>query len=177
MGPGLKALLIIGGGIAFLATQILYGKLSDRYGREPIMVLGATGLLGLLLAIGFGLLQAGPGADRDALTASVLSLWPVLVLFALLAVAFPPAGLAALADVGQEGKKSITMSLYTLVLAAGMIIGPPTAGLAQDRFGPWGVLLFFTILATFTLTIVAGRYIAGRLQPPEEPPRGPASEA
>lgn len=159
---GMQALLILFGGALFFASQMFFGRVSDRYGREPVMVVGGAGLLGLLLTIGFGLLQAEGGTRAEAM-AAVTALWPLLGLFALMFLAFPPAGLAALADEGQEGKKGITMSLYTLVLTAGFIIGPPLTGLAQDLYGVWGVLLLFLVLATVVLAILAARYVGGRL--------------
>lgn len=162
---GLQALFILISGVVFLVSQVVFGKASDKYGREPVMVLGAAGLLGLLLTIGFGLLQA-ESAERAIATAAVTGLWPLLLLFGIMFLAFPPAGLAALADEGQAGKKGITMSLYTLVLTLGFVIGPITTGLAQDLYGVWGVLLFFLVLASLVLAIVSARFVSARAAPP-----------
>ncbi|HWG91931.1 MAG TPA: MFS transporter [Candidatus Thermoplasmatota archaeon] len=185
LATGLRAVLILFVGSVFLVSQIFFGKLSDKYGREPLMILGTTGFLGFLLTVGYGFLQSPTDTYTD-LTASVSALWPALFVFAVMVLAFPPAALAALADAGQEGRKATTMSLYTLVLAGGLIIGPPVAGAVQDAFGYWGVLLFFIVLAALMLAIVAGRYVESRLthraarptgSPSSPRPEAPAAEA
>lgn len=50
---GLELGLILGGGGAiFLVTQVIYGHLSDKYGRTRIMIIGTAGIVGIMLTVG-----------------------------------------------------------------------------------------------------------------------------
>lgn len=50
--PRLVAAAIFGAGIGLISTQVFYGKLSDKYGRLPIMFVGTIGFVGIMVVIG-----------------------------------------------------------------------------------------------------------------------------
>ncbi len=45
-------ILLGGGGTIFLITQVIYGHLSDKYGRTKIMGVGTIGIVGIMLTVG-----------------------------------------------------------------------------------------------------------------------------
>lgn len=58
-------LLLGGGGGVFLVTQVIYGHLSDKYGRTRIMAVGTIGIVGIMLTVGTVFLGA-PAAVAPA---------------------------------------------------------------------------------------------------------------
>lgn len=145
----------LGVGVLVLATQVAYGRLSDRFGRTPIMLIGGVGFFGLASAIGLAVL-AVPEGGRE-LTSLLLAWWPVHLLFLVMALAFGPSALASLADLSHDRRAGLTMGVYTMVVAAGMILGPPIAGLLADRAGAGGIALVFLGAATLILALVGLR--------------------
>ena len=57
-GFQLTGLLLLGGGI-ILVTFVVFGYLSDRFGRIPVMAVGAVGMVCLMFTV--GLLVRTPG--------------------------------------------------------------------------------------------------------------------
>jgi MFS family permease len=118
--------LVFGGAVLVLAvTQPLFGYLSDKYGRDKLMMLGLLSIIGLFYTA-ITILR-----DR-------LDLWmgaPFLVVFALGSFAFPPAALASLGDLAPERSRGTTMGAYSVVISFGTIIGPLLGGYVIDRYG------------------------------------------
>lgn len=161
----LLALGVAGAGIVIISTQILYGKLSDKYGRIPILLTGAIGFAGLMAVVGiayFGM-PSNQVTVAEHLKTNLLHLWPFLGIFGLMALAFGPAALASLADVAQEKRKGITMGLYTITIAIGMALGPILTGFIYEHFGGEGVLILLLLCAVILLLIVVFRWIDSRL--------------
>ncbi|MDX1611249.1 MAG: MFS transporter [Candidatus Thermoplasmatota archaeon] len=129
-----------------LASQVGYGKLSDRYGRGPLIMLGAWGFFAFTTTVAFLALHTAEGGELRS--AAVLEAMPVfgpfLSISFLAMLAFAPAALAALADEAQKGPSGVTMSLYSLVVGLGFIIGPSLTGSVVQFTGSAGlaVLLF-----------------------------------
>ncbi|MHB8585678.1 MAG: MFS transporter [Thermoplasmatota archaeon] len=151
------AILMIGLGGVLVGAEVWYGKLSDRYGRNPLMLIGACGFAALLLLVAYASHVAGTAGALDWL----LGVWPLVGLLALLALAFPPAALAALADVAQTLPKGMTMSIYSFSIAAGFTLGPVITGIAADVAGLNGVLAFFIALSGGLLLLVLARFRSG----------------
>ena len=257
------SLAIIGIGLLLMASQIFWGRLSDRHGREAIMLVGGVGFALLMGIIMYGFFEtpdqvvthaverfdvgdvapaaftimavaapagaAGdpvpvveraeptsgppgttvriqgrglanvtqvtfggqaaeftvsedgrelttavpPGATTGPLAlvsptpptvvfANVMSHWVLLTIALFVALAFAPAGLAAIADEAKEGAQGTTMSAYSLTLSLGFIIGPPTLGVISERYGGAGMVIFFAVLAAALLGMVATRFFRER---------------
>jgi MFS transporter, DHA1 family, multidrug resistance protein len=118
--------LAFGGIVLVLAvTQPLFGALSDKYGRDKLMMLGLLSIIGLFYtAI---LMMRGR-----------ISLWtgaPFLGVFGVASFAFPPAALASLGDLAPESARGTTMGAYSVVISFGTIVGPLLGGYLLDRYG------------------------------------------
>ena len=171
LSGGATAAGILVSGIVFVAAQIFWGRLADLYGRELIMLIGATGFAALMSVIVFAYLSTrsnDPGVIFDA----VFSHPAILVTLLFVAFAFPPAGLAAIADEAKTGAEGTTMSAYSLTLSLGFIIGPPLVGFISETLGGQGMLLFFALSAAGLFALVLTRYIQVRVTK-----RGKALEA
>lgn len=98
--------------------------------------------------------------------ADVMSHWILLTVCLFVALAFAPAGLAAIADEAKEGAQGTTMSAYSLTLSLGFIIGPPMLGAISQRFGGPGMVVFYAILAAALLGMVVTRFVQARVTKP-----------
>jgi MFS family permease len=118
--------LVLGGIVLVLAvTQPLFGFLSDKYGRDKLMMLGLLSIIGLF----FTALEMLRGRVNLLVGA------PFLVIFGLGCFAFPPAALASLGDLAPERSRGTTMGAYSVVISLGTIIGPLMGGYLLDRYG------------------------------------------
>jgi MFS family permease len=118
--------LLFGGLVLILAvTQPLFGFLSDRYGRDKLMMLGLLSIIGLFYT-------------ATTIFRRRLDFWtgvPFLALFGLGSFAFPPAALASLGDLAPERSRGTTMGAYSVVISLGTVIGPLLGGYLLDRYG------------------------------------------
>lgn len=256
------ALAVLGVGGLLLVSQLFWGRLADRHGREAIMLVGGLGFAALMSVIVFSFFvspdqivtravetfdvapeaaaftimavgaprdgpgdpipvvgsttprEGGPGTPvtmrgrglsnvtrvmfnghdatydvspdgttlttvvpADATTgplelvsptppqvifADVMSHWIILTLCLFVALAFAPAGLAAIADEAKEGAQGTTMSAYSLTLSLGFIIGPPMLGTISQTYGGPGMVVFYAVLAVALLAMVMTRFVQAR---------------
>jgi MFS family permease len=148
---------IIGAGFILILTQVFYGRLSDRHGRLPIMIVGTIGFVGLMAVIGIGYSLA-PLASGEEVKNNILRFWPLLGLFGFMALAFGPSALSSLADEAQEKARGVTMAVYSIVISAGMFIGVPLVAAIFDNYGGSGVLYFMIGCAVAMLCLIIARY-------------------
>lgn len=146
------ALVIGGGGLLLLATQPSFGRLSDRFGRMRMMMVGTAGFVGVLA----GAAALAAYGARPILLAGV----GVSVLFAL---AYGPAALAALADLSVALSRATAMAIYTLVIALGMIVGLGVFSQLYSRLGNLGLDLFFAVIGVTLVVFTLVRYRDVRL--------------
>lgn len=127
LGPSpILTSLLFGGAVLVLAvTQPFFGHLSDKYGRDKLMMLGLLSVLGLFFTA-IEMLRGRLGFDFGA---------PFLVVFGIGSFAFPPAALATLGDLAPERSRGTTMGVYSVVISLGTIIGPLLGGYLLDRYG------------------------------------------
>lgn len=127
LGPSpLLTSFLIGGVVLILAfTQPFFGHLSDRYGRDRLMMLGMLSLIGLFVT-------AITVFRRHFEMTYAL---PLLVVFGVGSFAFAPAALASLGDLAPERGRGTTMGFYSVVISLGTIIGPLLGGYLLDRYG------------------------------------------
>lgn len=150
-GAGLStttlALIIGGGGLLLLATQPYFGHLSDRFGRMRLMGVGTVGFVGVL--VGAALL-ANFGPNPLLLAAVGISV--------LVALAYGPAALAALAELSESISRATTMAIYTLVISLGMIVGLVASTALFSALGNLGLDLFFGAVGILLVTLTLLRY-------------------
>jgi len=119
--------IVFGASVLVLAvTQPLFGYLSDKYGRDKLMMLGLLSIIGVFFT-------------AISIVRQRLGFWtgaPFLVIFGLGCFAFPPAALASLGDLAPERGRGMTMGAYSVVISIGTIIGPLLGGFLLDRYGP-----------------------------------------
>jgi len=149
---------IAGAGIILIVTQVFYGRLSDRYGRLPIMVVGTIGFVGVMTVIGIGYGLA-PTTSGEDVKNSIIRFWPLLGVFGFMALAFGPSALSSLADEAQEKARGVTMAVYSIVISAGMFVGVPAVAAIFDRYGGAGVLFFMIGCAGAMLCLMVARYL------------------
>lgn len=141
---------LLGGVILVLAfTQPFFGHLSDKYGRERLMMLGMLSLVGLFVSV--ILMLRGRLSFDYAL--------PFLVVFGVGSFAFAPAALATLGDFAPRTGRGTTMGMYSVVISLGTIIGPLLGGYLLDRYGISSLFyagLMIIILALALAIIIAG---------------------
>lgn len=145
------ALAILVGGSLLLASQPFYGRLSDRWGRSRVMMIGIVGFLGLLAA--GGALISIPKLPIWA----AYSCYGVLGLSALAALALGPSSLAALSDLSAKVSRATTMALYGLVIASGMAMGLVLYTFLDHELGNLGIGLFFAIVGAFLIVLTVLR--------------------
>jgi MFS family permease len=163
ISPLLLSGIIGGAGIVLISTQVIFGRLSDKYGRLPIMVVGTIGFVGVMtvIGIGYGLALTPNGEDVKN---SIIRFWPLLGLFGFMALAFGPSALSSLADEAQKTTRGVTMAVYSIVISAGMFVGVPAVAAIFDRYGGPGVLFFMIGCAIAMLLLMIARYVQLRHQ-------------
>ena len=146
--------------IGFIFFQRGYGSLSDRWGRTVVMGIGVSGIVLLLLTTAGVYLAAEDPNDASELLGIITKNPAVIGLFGLgllMAGGFAPAALAALADQAHADERGITMSLYSVAVSLGQIIGPAGAGPLIDRFGGIGTLAFLGVGGAVLVSSLAAR--------------------
>lgn len=106
-----------------------------------------------------GPLQLLSPTAAQAIFQNVMSHALLLTLFLFTALAFAPAGLAAIADEAKGGAEGTTMSAYSLTLSLGFIVGPPVVGAISEGFGGTGMVIYFAALAAGLLALVVARFV------------------
>ncbi|OEF97194.1 hypothetical protein BHF68_05770 [Desulfuribacillus alkaliarsenatis] len=137
-GGGLQlGLLIAAYGVMQLIFAPVWGSLSDRYGRKPILMVGMTGLgLGMLL---FGLSH------------SLWMLYMAQLISGALACAMFPVAMAYISDSTSEENRSGAMGKIGAAAGLGIVIGPGIGGLLATNslstpFFVAASVCFFTVL-------------------------------
>jgi MFS family permease len=151
LGPSPLLTSFLFGGVVLLmaVTQPLFGYLSDRYGRDKLMMLGILSIIGLFFTA-INILRGR------------LGFWfgvPFLALFGIGCFAFPPAALASLGDFAPKRGRGTTMGVYSLVISLGTIIGPLLGGYLLDRYGIRS--LFYSCLLILIGALALSIFIAG----------------
>lgn len=151
LGPSpLLTSFLIGGVVLILAfTQPFFGHLSDRYGRDKLMMLGMISLMGLFATV----------ITMFRRRLDLLYVAPFLVVFGVGSFAFAPAALASLGDLAPERGRGTTMGIYSVVISLGTIIGPLLGGYLLDHYGLSSLFyagLVILIAALSVAIIIAG---------------------
>lgn len=153
---------ILAVGVLLMASQLFWGRLADRYGREAIMLTGGVGFAALMGVIVYAFFDTGSN-DPQVIFGNVMSHWILLTVCLFVALAFAPAGLAAIADEAEEGAEGTTMSAYSLTLSLGFILGPPILGAVSEFSGGPGMVIAYAVLAAGLFGMVLTRYVQTRV--------------
>lgn len=127
------ALIVIGLG------AVLFGRLSDRWGRERTLNLGIAGVMSALIVLAGLLALNVPPIEAVALASPLV----------FLASAIAPSVLAIVGDRALLTMRGTAMGLYSVVLGVGMAVGAIVGSLAAVGGGLLGIVE--AALAVFSL--------------------------
>ena len=153
--PFLTSILFGASVLVLAVTQPLFGYLSDKYGRDKLMMLGLLSIIGVFYT-------------AISMVRERLGFWtgaPFLILFGLGCFAFPPAALASLGDLAPERGRGVTMGAYSVVISFGTIVGPLVGGFLLDRYGPASLFYAGLILLTGALGLAILIGGSGKIPP------------
>jgi MFS family permease len=140
------AIAIGGGGALLVITQPYYGGLADRFGRNRLMTVGAAGFVGTMLCASLLLAYGSQVPVLAGLGVSVI-----------LALAYGPAALAALADLTLLMSRATTMAIYSLTISLGMLVGLIGSTNLYARYGNPGIYLFFGLVSAGLILLTVAR--------------------
>ena len=151
LGPSPLLISFLLAGVVFVLafTQPFFGHLSDRYGRDRLMMLGMLSLIALFVTV----IAMFRGNLKLAFVA------PFLAIFGVGSFAFAPAALASLGDFAPEQGRGTTMGVYSVVISLGTIVGPLLGGYLLDRYGLSS--LFYVGLVILITALALAIVIAG----------------
>lgn len=145
------ALVVIA--VVFGAGILWWGNRFDRMRRTTIMLLGALGGIGLVVA-GLVVNHGGHLAGSEPVAAAAVACAIAIAAVGLFILAgATPAAVGLLADVseGFPGDRGAVMGLYSVFLGIGQIAGSLLGGLAAQWRGMDGLLLATGALLTIAL--------------------------
>ncbi len=125
--------------IAVLIYGPLWGKLSDRYGRKPILMISqaGTGIAFLLLAFSNSIYIIFAGRILDGIFSGQ---FPIIR--------------AYISDVSTPQTRASQMSKIMVGYTAGMIIGPLLGGIL-GTFGWWYPMIFASLLSIISIILTS----------------------
>ena len=152
-------LLFGAAGMVLGLLQPLWGKLSDRIGRLPVMYYGVISIFGVVLVL---LLFQDRVAAMDPLILGLIAVFGVGI------GAFIPAALALMADASPEESYGATMGLYSFALGFGSFIAEVSGLLliliAGRQNAPLYLLYLSTALISLALLLILRFVLMERLQ-------------
>jgi DHA1 family multidrug resistance protein-like MFS transporter len=145
--------------VAPLATALPWGRLSDRYGRRPILVIGLAG---------FALALAASALARD-----LPSLYVARLLNGSFAAAVLPTALALVADIEVvECRRARTFGWVSVASSLGLLAGPMLGGFASSRDAAAGTASYEVLpFALVAGAAVAAAFTAWSVVPHVPPPQ------
>lgn len=178
-GPALVGLMIASNAAAQFVAAPVVGRLSDRFGRRPLLILSISGtmisflLLGLAAPIGVRLARALPVLP--------LSAWIIIILFFCRILDGLAGGNVSLArayisDITDEQNRAKGLGLIGAAFGLGFVLGPAVGGTlsnwhaAAAIFGTVG-LSRFAVPAFASVGISAANLVGVILWLPESLPR------
>ena len=150
---------IVGGamGLASISVRIFSGRVADRSGRRPSMVLGA--------------IVTGIATAAMILTDSPLLLTPIRILYAVAACFYTTAGMAMLADVLPLSRRGEGMGWYGVFYTASNVYGPWLGLAVADAYGL--PLSFLSVAAVLLVCAAVSTLIVEAHRPAAPPANAP----
>jgi MFS family permease len=125
IGTTTTSYLLFAGVMVLGLGSVGFGRLSDKIGRERVLLIGVVGLSGLLISLGI-LAQSSSLLTRY---------WYVVAPFALATAALVPSILATVGDRAKEEFRGAAMGLYSMMLSLGIAVGTLVAGFTHALGG------------------------------------------
>ncbi|MFO0555930.1 MAG: MFS transporter [Polyangiaceae bacterium] len=138
--PLVAGVLLASFSVCQLVSGPILGRLSDRYGRKPVLLVSQSGtLVGLLImGLGQGLEWLFVGRILDGLTAGNLS-----------------TAQAAIADNTAPEDRTKAFGLFGIAFGLGFLIGPALSGFMAERLGYSAPFLAAAGLSFTSVTLTA----------------------
>ena len=155
-----------------LLFVILWGRLSDKYGRKPIIVFGLIGFIVMNLLTG--------------LATSLTMLYIARIIGGIFTSSVIPVSNAYLSDITSEKRRAKIMAWSGVAISSGVIFGPVLGGFLSQTdlhldysFGQWhldrfsvpfllaallGLAVFLIIIKWLKNTEVTGRFVLRKLK-------------
>lgn len=108
------------GSLVFLITQVPFGKLTDRIGRKPQLILGLLLMTSMIATFG--------------LAKTLLQLLLLIGIESIGASLIPPAAGALLMDIAPRGKRGTIMGINTAIVSGVGTAGPILGGRLLDLY-------------------------------------------
>lgn len=137
LGAGGLYIGFIFGAFSLSRTLLMpyFGRLSDRKGRKPFIILGLFGYA--LISIAF------------IYSKNVTSLITIRLFHGVASAMLMPVIQAYVGDITPKGREGLTMGLFNMFMLFGLSLGPLIGGLIKDQFGLRTSFLCMGTLAMF----------------------------
>lgn len=156
LAPGQIGIMISLGAIAMLLFAPVWGRLSDKIGRKPVIVIGLIGM-GLLFILYIELFKLSIATSKTV-AALVVCLIGARFLLGIFMTTAPTAANAYMADISSPEERAKDMSSLGFATGLSMVIGPIIGGclssigtLALPFYVSIILLILFGILMIFLL--------------------------
>ncbi len=141
LGGGGKqlGLLLASYGVMQLIFAPVWGSLSDRYGRKPILLIGMMGLSSSMILFGF--------------STKLWMLYVAQMLSGALSCAMFPVSMAYVSDISESQDRGGAMGKVGAAVGLGMILGPGFGGMlaGQSLSRPFFIAAAFCALTCFII--------------------------
>ncbi|MHA2053821.1 MAG: MFS transporter [Candidatus Hodarchaeales archaeon] len=135
-------------GLAFLGAAlgglIFWGRISDKWARKPVLVIGFLSTGGLISVI-FFVFQFDLIADilegMETMNPQVIIFLVICMILLFMMMSLIPAPMAWIVDIMGEENMGKAMSVRQALIAIGTIIGTSTGGFILGTFGITGLIL------------------------------------
>lgn len=153
-------LIISAAAVVFVLGSPLWGRIADRWGRRPVVLLGLASYGATSLAFAWGLELGVSGVLAAGQTFTLLLV--LRLLYAALGAGIQPSAVAIMADLSSEEERAPAVAIVGAAFGAGMILGPAAAA----------ILVSFGVLVPLYAIAVLGLLCAGLVAfALPEPPR------
>ena len=155
-------IMFAGAGVVLGLLQPFWGKMSDHFGRIPIMAYGVFSMLGVVLMI-LLVPDAVYSQDASGIHFHLVGCIPLAIL-GLGVGSFVPSALALMADSSEPGAYGATMGLYSFALGFGALIaesiGLSVILLTGNNAAPGWLLYFAAVLVAIAVILMFIFFIA-----------------
>jgi len=128
-----------------LLFVIFWGKLSDRYGRKPIIIIGLTGFIIMQVLTG--------------LATSITMLYVARIIGGILTSSIIPVSNAYLSDITSETQRTKIMAWSGMAYSSGIIFGPVLGGLLSQTDVHWDYSFGQFHLDRFTVPFLLAAFL------------------